>query len=263
MTLANEWALERRRVDAAIFGRGRLGPYRLGKPLRRTAAGQTVLAIHDDDPRIVELEMLDPVRLSQMEHAVLQDVNHVLGFQHRHVATVLGAGVSDGSVYIARVLHLGRTLAELMSDCPSGTAAEVGPGILYSVADVVSVLREEGPQPGACSIGGFDAHDILVAYDGSVQMNCLGLRGLRDRDRAPEADADSLVRLAQGLQRWLGRPVVASVDREEPAALKKRVRKAHPDTCADRRTHAGSLLRDVYSDRIRREREYFGLSTLH
>lgn len=261
VTLANEWSLKRHRVSAAAFGRGQLGPYRLGRPVRTTAVGEVVLALHEADPRVVELELLDPLKLPTLEAPILQDVNHVLGLEHRHLSLVLGAGVHDGSVYLARVHRLGRTLSEVME----GAAGQrrVGPGIAYAVAEVLAFLAEEGPHPGACTMGGFDAQDVLLGFDGQVSLLGLGLRSLREPDR-PDADAHSYRRLVCDLDGWLGTDLGAfcPADRSLSEA-REALRRHFRDPCGHRRALLGQYMRDTFPNTIRNERAFFGLDTLH
>lgn len=262
MTPANEWALLRERVDREAFGRGRLGPYRLGDTLRTTDVGQVVLALHDQDPRVAELEILDPIRLSKVEHAILEDVNQTIGLDHRHLAQVLGGGVSEGLVYVARTHRLGRTLAEVVAAADEVDPA-VGPGVLYAAVEAVRYLAEQGPAVGACSLGGFDERDVLLGYDGSVIVLSLGLRGLRETTRAAAADVEGTHALARALQRWTGGDLVDVDDAPEPPDLLRRLRRRHGDALAQRRHLVGALLRDAFPERIRSERAFFGLSTLH
>jgi len=262
MSLANEWAPTRERVDREAFSRGRLGPYRLGESLRKTASGQVVVALHDADPRVVELEILDPVKLAHVEHAILEDVNQAIGLDHRHLAQVLGGGVAEGLVYVARTHRLGRTLAEVMDAAPQVEVA-VGPGVVYSVVEAVRYLAEQGPGPGACSLGGFDAGDVLLGYDGGITVLSVGLRGLRQADRAVEADVESSHALVTTVECWSGRTITDVDDAPELSSLLRRIRRAHPDCVADRRHRVGALLRHAFPERIRSERAFYGLSTLH
>lgn len=262
MTLANEWSLLRDRVDREAFSRGRLGPYQLGESLRMTAAGQVVVALHASDPRVAELEILDPVRMARVEHAILEDVNQSIGLDHRHLAQVLGGGIADGLVYVARTHRLGRTLDEVIASA-SAPSFEVGPGVVYSAVEAIRFLSEQGPAPGACSLGGFDPRDVLLGYDGSITLLSLGLRGLREVDRSAEADVESAHELVSNLEAWLGRPLVAVDDQPAPAELLRRVRRAHGELVAHRRTHVGAFLRDQFPERIRSERAFYGLATLH
>lgn len=261
MNPANEWALLRERVDRDAFERGRLGPYRLGEPVRLTDEGQVVLAVHDTDPRVAELEILDPVRLAQVQHAILEDVNQSIGLDHRHLVQVLGGGIAEGLVYVARVHRLGRTLAEAVATSDDDEYASAG--IAYSAVEAVHYLLEQGPARGACNLGGFDARDVLLSYDGSVLLLPLGLRGLRDTDRAAAADVDASRALIRTLEDWTGRPLADVDDEPETSELLRRLRRAHGDHIADRRNRVGALLREAFPDRIRSERAFFGLATLH
>lgn len=261
MTLANEWDLLRERVDRDAFERGRLGPYRLGESVRLTDEGQVVLALHDTDPRVAEIEILDPVRLAQVEHAILEDVNQTIGLDHRHLVQVLGGGVSEGLVYVARVHRLGRTLAEVVA--ASEDDEDVSAGIAYSVVEAVRYLLDEGPGRGACNLGGFAPRDVLLGYDGSILLLPLGLRGLRQTQRAAEADVEASHQLVRELSRWSGRELADVDDAPQPSELLRRLRRAHGEQIADRRNRVGALLREAFPERLRSERAFFGLSTLH
>lgn len=261
MTLGNEWALSRERVDRDAFERGRLGPYRLGESVRLTDEGQVVLALHDTDPRVAELEILDPMRLASVEHAILEDVNQSIGLDHRHVAQVLGGGVAEGLVYVARVHALGRTLAEVIAAAED--EEEASPGVAYSVVEAVRYLLEQGPARGACNLGGFSPRDVLLGYDGGVLLLPVGLRGLRDTHAADDADVLASHELIRRLEAWSGRELAATDDAPEPTELLRRLRRRHGDRIADRRNRVGAILREAFPERIRSERAFFGLSTLH
>ncbi len=261
MPLANEWRLDRERVSASAFGRGQVGPYRLGRPVRTTAAGEVILALHDRDPRVLELEILDPVRMPSLDPPLLQDVNQVMGLEHRHLSGVLGAGIHDGSVYLARVHHVGRTLAEVMETF-SGPAI-LAAGIAYSVAEVLAYLEHEGPRPGASTFGGFDSRDVLLGFDGQVSMVGLGLRALRQPDRR-DADLQSFRRLAADLDGWLGTDLQAQVPPGPPMAdLVRGLRRGFREECGRRREYLGRFMRRSFPNTILDERAFFGLATLH
>ncbi|MGF1508962.1 MAG: hypothetical protein ACFB9M_05605 [Myxococcota bacterium] len=261
MTLANEWRLDRGAVDANAFS-GRLGPYRIGRSVRTTASGEVVLALHDQDPRIVELELLDPIRVQEQDRPVLEQVNHMLGVDHRHVAQILGAGIVDNVIYVARIHRLGRTLAQTMVG--ELGQKELGPAIAYAVADALQFLAEAGPRPGACALGGFDSRDVMLGFDGSITLVGAGLQALRDAQAPLQADRSSLVHFILELDRWLGTEIAPMVPANgAPGALAVALRKTHRDACGQGRASLGAFLRSAFADSLREERAFFGMSTLH
>jgi hypothetical protein len=262
VTLANEWNPQRARVDAEAFEAGRMGPYRVGRSVRVTAAGEVVLAIHDGDPRVVELELLDPIKVVDPERPVLQHVNHMIGVEHRHVSTVLGAGLHDGIAYVSRVHHMGRTLAQVMVG--GWGEPRLAPGIAYAVADALAYLADAGPHPGACALGGFDPRDVGLGFDGSINLVGVGLQTLRESETPAAADRSSLVQLSLELDRWLGTDISSALAAHGgPAEFARGLRKRYRDDCAHRRQHVGAFLRAAFADSVREERAFFGLSTLH
>lgn len=262
MAAAKEWIPSRHGVDRADFSQGQLGPYQLGRSVRTTQVGEVVLALHDSDPHIVELELLDPLRLTTFEPKLLHDVNHVMGLRHRHICTVLGAGVHDSLIYLAREHRLGRPLDQVMDLAPGDM--DVAVGVAYSVAEVLVYLADEGPHPGACAFGGFDARDVILGFDGAVGMVGLGLKSLRQPDD-PRADLNGLVDLMRALDRWVGGGLEALVDPLQGGLpeLTRRLRTTYREACGLRREHLGAFLRSLFSDSIRNERAFFGLDTLH
>lgn len=254
-----EWNLLREAVDVDDYPFGLMGPYRIGHQVQATRHGERRLAIMEDEPRVVELEWLAQDQVGCREEAVLKSINPNLGLAHRHLAPLLGAGVHEGIIYLARPYRLGRSLARVMEETEG--QAELAPGILYALAEVVAFLAETGPQPGSCSAGGFDAQDVGLGFDGVLWLRS-GTQALRVDDAPAEADHASLVALAERLRGWSGWTGRGLRAGEAIDGWTRDLRQAHREACGDRRTLLGAYLRRHYASAIRAERARFGLSTI-
>jgi len=255
----SEWNLRREAVDADDYRRGRMGPYRIGPRARGTRHGEIYLAIMDEDPRVVELELLAPDQVVDREQAVLKGIDRVLGLEHRHLAPVLGAGLHEGVIYLARLHRLGRSLTEVMDETPG--RPELAPGLLYALAEVVAFLADTGPRPGSCALGGFDGEDVELGFEGEVRLRT-GTQALRDSEQPALADRLSLAELSEGVAAWAGWPEAGPGPGEALSDWARGVRGRNRDACGNRRPLLGGHLRQHYADAVRSERARFGLSTL-
>lgn len=237
-----------------------VGSYRLGPMVRQSALGTIWLAVSPEDERVLELEHytgLEHVVQSDPEGALMLDLAHVMGLRHRHLATIIGAGLLDGAPYVVRPHLLGRTLADVLGQHAVGP--EPATGVLYAVAEVLGALAAEGPRPGACAMGGFDAEDIFLGFDGSILLTGAGLARGRGGDSARLArDLLALVALADQLL-----PPDTLPAPEDAASWALALRRAYPDRCGLRTQAVGRMLRACYCDAIPGERAALGLPTLH
>ncbi|MEM1023786.1 MAG: hypothetical protein AAGD10_01000 [Myxococcota bacterium] len=254
-----EWKLLRQAVDVDDYPFGLMGPYRVGHKVQATRHGERRLAIMEDDPRVVELEWLAQEEVGDREQAVLRSIDRSLGLEHRHLAPLLGAGLHEGILYLARPHRLGRSLAQVMREADGH--AELAPGILYALAEVVSFLADEGPEPGSCSAGGFDAEDVGLGFDGVLWLRA-GTQALREAEAPAEADRVSLLGLCEAVGAWAGWVGPTPEVGEPIQSWSLRLRKAHRQACGERRVLLGTHLRRHYASAIRIERARFGLSPL-
>lgn len=262
-----EWTPTRDRVDPAGFVGARLGPHRLGRRVRVTALGEVAIALHDQLEEVLEIELLDAASrtpLAGPEGTLLADVAHVVGLRHRHVAAVIGAGIESGTPYLVRQHHLGRTLEQVVDEV-GGLPEELGPAILFSVAEAASFLAEQGPQAGVCCLGGFGPGEVFLGFDGTVLLFGAGLWRLRCPDGDPvEEDMESCQQLACFLDRVAGAPLEKILrGTTDPKAVALTMRRRYRDACGARAERLGTFLRAHYGDIIATERAFFGMPTLH
>lgn len=264
-----DWTPSRRGVDPSEFARGSVGPYRLGRTVRTTDLGEVRLALSDAFEEIMEVECLAALAgtaLAGPEGTLLADIAPVVGLRHRHLATVAGAGIADGVPYLVRVHRPGRTLFELL-EREARAAASLGPAVLFAVVEALAFLAEEGGAAGACALGGFDARDVLLGFDGGPCLLGTGLRRVRAGGRDPIlADLESARRLAELFDETsevrldLAALAAAAGSASDLAA---HLRRAHREACARMHETVGSVLRAHFGDDIQRERAFFGMATLH
>lgn len=259
-------------VDPERFAAGQVGPYRLGKTIRITAFGEVILGLPSDLENLVEIELFDSLKdtpLVAPESPFMQDLAAVATIEHRHVRRLLGSGFADGVPYVVRPYRLGRTLAQFgdrivreknMLD-PS-TAA----GILFAVVDACDFLAEQGEAAGVCSMGGFDARDVFLSFDGSIHLVGLGLKRARLlADESPiQADLKSCFALARYLDELSKGQLTSCVAAARSTAeLKKALGKRFGEACANRHRLVGMNLRETFADAVVEERAFFQLPTLH
>jgi hypothetical protein len=255
----SEWNLRREAVDIDDYCQGRMGPYRVGPRTRRTRHGEIYLAITDEDARVVELELLAPDQVDGQEPGVLKSIDRVLGLEHRHLASVLGAGQHEGVIYLARLHRLGRSLGDVLKETPGHP--DLAPGLLYALSEVVGFLAESGPHPGSCSVGGFDAADVELGFEGEIRLRT-GTQALRDGEQPGLADRLSLAQLSAAVAEWSGWPAPGPGPEVDLGDWARRLRRQHREACAGRRTLLGGHLRRHYAEAMRSERARFGLSTI-
>lgn len=226
-----------------------------------------MLSLPDHLDHLVEIEFLNDLATPELvgvEGHLLADVAHVIGLRHRHISTVIGAGIEDEVAYVVRGHRLGRTLAQVL-DFVTRLPIGVASGILYAVAEAVAFLAEEGASPGVCSMGGLDAHDIFLGFDGTIELVGTGLQAARcERKEPTAADLQALLLLAEQLglreDKALNEKLTKVSSLEEVAFM---VRRAHRESCGFRQQRVGAFLRLHFADEILVERSGFGLTTIH
>ncbi len=252
-----EWAALRANVDAERFDRQVVGPYKLGLILRPTSYGQVSMALHEAIDRVVELELFEALAGTQAagpDGALMPDLAHAASIEHPHVAKIIGAGMEGGAPYLVRPLILGRTLDRVVAQggpLSIDHAACVG----FALSEGLHALAEHSPEPGACSIGGFDERDVYLAFDGGVLILGAGTRSARLRGAFSEA----IDRDRESLSQLLKRLGLEDDGTRTFAELSRELRHQHRDALARRNELLGSLLRDRFDAAIREEREFFGL----
>jgi hypothetical protein len=257
---AGEWAPMRASVDAERFDRGRIGPYLIGNSLRSTDFGEVSMALHDSLERVVELELFEKLANTPSagpDGRLMPDLAIASSVEHPNVARIIGAGMEQDTPYVVRPLVLGRTLAQLLAhaDPPS---KEIAACIVFAVTEGLNALADHGPEPGACSIGGFDHRDVFLAFEGGVLILGSGTKGVRAPDEdATARDFASLIRLADQL--GVNQDLESARTFSELARL---LRYAHRDALAKRRELLGSALRECFDAAINEERAFFGLDPL-
>lgn len=261
------WSTLAAPVDESQFNQGRIGPYRLGPVLRRTAFGEVVLAIQDERVGVVELDLcasLSGTELTSPEGALMTDLAEVVGLQHRHLAAIIGSGFDEGVPYIVRHHHLGVTLQQLL-DADGEVSNPLAVSVLHAVAEALEFLSRQGSKRGACSLGGFDARDVFLGYDGQILLVGLGLKSARKPDVSPvQADLQACFELARRLDAVAGARLTSAIAAARSLKdLERAVRRRDPEACGDATRHVAGALRTRFADRIREERAFFGLSALH
>lgn len=263
----DEWAVPRGAVDEQSFNAGRIGPYRLGTRVRKTAFGEVVLAIHEGLDVLLELDLLDALArtpLTAPDGAVLADLAHVAPLKHRHLAITLGSGFEEGVPYVVRPHRLGRTLSQL-TDTADPIPAAAAAAILYAAAEATAFLAQQGPAPGVCSMGGFDDRDLFLGFDGAIQLVGLGLRRARGPSPDPiEEDVRACFALARRLDARSGAglagTIAGAIDQSE---LTRAVRRKHGAAVAERHRHVASAMRAAFADAVREERALYNLPPIH
>lgn len=262
----DDWAVPAAAADPHAFEVGRIGTFRIGPSVRRTAFGEVVRALPDKGREVVELDLFDA--LANTPHAapdgqLMADLAAVAALRHRHIWPMIGCGFAEGVPYIVRRHRLGRTLRELLDDADR-IAPEAAAAILFAAADAIEFLATQGPSEGSCAMGGFDPRDLFLCFDGAVGLVGLGLkvaRGAEDDPRA--ADLRALFELSRELDRKASARLPSAIaDARTPRELARAVRRRFAEACAASAHHVGSALRRTYSAAIAEERARFGLSTL-
>lgn len=258
-----EWTPKRSALDPRAFNCGRVGPYWLGPEVRGGAFGPVHLALGAQFDVVLEIERIETVGFeddrshTSLASRVLERLNHCVGLKHPNVACLLGAGLAEGAPYLLRGHTLGRTLGELLADGVQ-PPPEVAAGVLHAVAEGARFLREAGPQPGVCGLGGLAADGVMIGFDGSVRVIGAGLALLRD-DR-DNADFFGLRRLARQLEPGLGDLMADASDLVDAAT---RLRRWRREACAQRQSWVGAWLRRVDADGCAAYRSFFALDPLH
>jgi len=258
----DDWAVSAAELSEDAFRSGRVGPFLLGPSVRRTAFGEVIVGLHRESREVVEIDLYDALLgtpFASPESPLMSDLAQVSSLRHKHIASIVGAGFDEGVPYVVRPHRLGRTLAQLidLGPVPGDFAAVVA----YSVADGLDFLAEQGE---GCAMGGLDARDVFLGYDGTVALVGLGLRRVRGLEGDPrQADLQGAFALARHLSRWSDAQLPAviagvSTTRELSRALRRRYSAA----CAALPRLVGSTLRRAFAQAIPDERAFFGLAPL-
>lgn len=265
MSGETSWDPRRDALEGSFTERRVVGSYRLGDQLRVSRFGAVWLALSPDDERVLELEHyadLEGQVARDAEGVLMQGLGACVGLRHRHLAELVGLGLLDGAPYVVRVHRPGRLLAEVLEDGP--LPHDLVAGVAYALADVLDYLASEGHFPGACAHGGPDRDEVLLGYDGTIQLLGVGLPGARGAGHAPLArDFEGLKALALamgGEAPDVVREVLAAAD---PADVKARLRRGFREACGLRAMTVAGLMRARYAERIGAERDALGLPTLH
>lgn len=264
---ADDWTVAPGAVDERDFSSGRVGPYRLGPSVRRTAFGEVILGLQDAPaPAVVELDLLDALAgtpLAGPTSELMADLAQVAALRHRHVLPISGAGFEDGIPYVVRPHKLGRTLRQLLQETPEITI-DLAAAVLFAAAEACEFLAAQGPEPGACAMGGFDDRDVFLGFDGTIGLAGLGLKRARAQgDDASAADLKSCFELSRRLDdRARAQLPSAIAGAGSIHELARAVRRRFPSACAESAQHVGCALRKSFPAAIAQERKFFGLSTL-
>lgn len=258
---SGSWSPRREGVVDSWAELPEVGPYTVGPVVRVGPRGLTRLAAHPDREDLLELEHYTALAATvqrDLDGALMQDLARASAVRHRHLADVHGVGLLDGAPYVVRSHCPGRTLAAALDRGPLEPAAAAG--VLYSVAEALVALVEQGNRPEACAMGGFDAEDVLLGFDGGVFLIGTGLKRARGPGDTPlEADLAALRSLARAL--W---PALELVEAQpDVAAWALALRKRYPDACGLRSVNVARTLRARFDEAIPRERALLGLPTLH
>ena len=250
------WAPRRTAALAAMASGHRVGPHQLGQQLRAGRYGPVWLAVHPEAEEVRELEhyeALAPRVADDSEGLIMQDVAHLAGVEHRHVAKVIAAGWHDDAPYVVRPFVLGVGLDEVLARGP--LPEDVAVGVVFSAAEALAHLSDAGARPGACAHGGLGDEDLRCGYDGRVRMVGLGLRRIYgEAEAAVEADRVAVIAMAArfGLE-------VPDAALEEVA---RHLRRTHREAAGRRHERLGRYLRRCFADRIADERSQAGLSPM-
>ncbi|MFO0723495.1 MAG: hypothetical protein U1E65_06930 [Myxococcota bacterium] len=259
---ADSWTIGAAEIDESSFRGGRVGPFSLGPSVRRTAFGEVIIGLHRENRDIVEIDLYDALLgtpFASPESPLMSDLARVSALRHKNIAPIIGAGFDEGVPYVVRPHRLGKTLAELVNQGP--IPGELAAVVLYAVSEGLDFLSEEGE---GAAMGGLDARDVFLGYDGSVSLVGIGLRRVRGHEGDPRAlDLQAAFSMARHLSRWSDAQlpaVIAGVSsfRELSRALRRRFASA----CAAGPRHVGSALRRAFPQVIREERAFFGLEPL-
>lgn len=111
-------------------------------------------------------------------------------------------------------------------------------------------------------MGGFDARDVWLGFDGSISVTGTGFQTLREVECPLTADLDALFVLMDDLGGWLGRAFAPTrpLGLEEVA---RALRRSHREACGRRTSFVGAHVRAIFPEAVLRERSFFGLTTLH
>jgi hypothetical protein len=262
----DDWSIPRAGVDEADFRSGSIGPYRLGPIVRRTAFGEVVLALPEQSGGVVELDLLDALAgtpLAGPNGELMADLALVSSLKHRHLVPISGAGLDDGIPYVVRPHRMGRTLRQL-TESSSEISVELAAAALYAVAEACEFLAAQGPEEGACAMGGFDDRDVFLGFDGAIGLVGVGLRRARGGGDEPRAkDLKSCFELARRLDDHAKAKLPSTVaGATSTRELTRALRRRFSDACAASAHHVGSALRRQFAAAIDRERAFFGLRTL-
>ncbi|MEL7368835.1 MAG: hypothetical protein AAFN74_07990 [Myxococcota bacterium] len=278
MTVAvdeSDWSPLRRAALTQDYGYLRLGPLALGPPKWSNSTGQTHLALTETDEEILLVDrMILASDHSEFDvNAMMDNLRHVMGLEHRHIMTIIGAGIDDEIPYVVRRFRLGRPLADVIATGQIDGSLAVA--LLYPIAEALVFLADAGPQPGVCSVGDFDARDVWIGFDGGVWLMGQGAADLRKLSRPSSFEGASndepLVRDLEAFKRLaktIGRVAKRAVEEvllpvEDLSAAQVALRRFDREACGRRPTLIGTWMRRHFSDEIQNERAAFGLQPLH
>lgn len=251
------------RIDTRAFQMGRIGGYQLGPPRRDTRFGRVLPAVHEHFKSLVEIELLERLpqaAMHDLEGAFMLQLAHALGLEHRHVATIIGAGLYEGVAYVVQPLILGQTFAALAERAPD-EATGVLPLVMHAVVQAAEFLLEAGPLPAACALGGFDARDILLGYDGSVYVTGYGMARFRSEGKNPRSeDMQSALRMLESLDPSVYQLVV---DADGLDDMQTRLRKNFREELGERGALVGRALRRAFADEVASDIDVFGIGVVH
>ncbi|MCK6544646.1 hypothetical protein L6R52_02155 [Myxococcota bacterium] len=257
------WTPSKTRVELGAFTRGVLGPYALGPRVRDTALGHETLAIHEAFDQVLAVETFDALRGTMFTHpdaSLMSELAESARLAHASIIPIVGAGLEAGVPYVVRPHFLGRTLAELFDVAPK-VSAELAACVVFTVADVTAWLAEQGSAPGACALGGFDARDVHLSYDGAIRITGLGLARVRcpsgDVIEADHASLVALVRRLDDMSHAGLADVIAGLTANVEVA--RAVRRRYREVLATRAAVVGGALRKRFDGVIREERAFFGM----
>jgi serine/threonine-protein kinase len=149
----------------------RVGPYRLGHPLRESGMGVSFRAVRESDGLVVALKILRP-ELSRDEtfrRRFVRDARSACEVHHRHLVSIVEVGEDEGRAYLATAFVYGRTLEDVLRNES------------LQVADAVRIVTEIGSGLDALHRAGIVHRDVKPSNvmvddeDGSAALTDFGL----------------------------------------------------------------------------------------
>lgn len=261
------WVIPSNAVDEREFNAGRVGPFRLGPSVRRTAFGEVILALPEPPSSlVVELDLFDALAgtpLAGPASELMNDLSQVAALRHRHVLPMAGAGFDEGIPYVVRPHRMGRTLRQVLDEA-NDVSIDLAAALLFAVAEACDFLAGQGPEPGACAMGGFDDRDVFLSFDGEIGLVGLGLKRARGGAEDPlDADLRACFELARRLDERARAKLPSAVAGASSAReVARAVRRRFSSACASSAQQVGAVLRRCFATAIAEERAFFGLPAL-